>query len=176
MIMTVEELKQYITTNANDSVLEAKLQALELSIRRYTNNRFQQRARIKADIIAGVFIADGSIPFEVGDTIQVTEGDAATDCGIYTITEITGDTFVVKEDIEDYAMANVIKVKYPADVKMGVANMLDWDLHHRDKVGIQSETISRHSVTYFNMDGNNSTLGYPNSLVGFLKPHMKARF
>ena len=53
---------------------------------------------------------------------------------------------------------------------------IEWDLENRDKVGIQSETISRHAVTYFNMDGDNSTVGYPKSLVGFLKPYKKARF
>ena len=62
------------------------------------------------------------------------------------------------------------------DVKMGAVNMLKWDLENRDKVGVQSETISRHSVTYFNMDGENSSLGYPKSLTGFLKPYMRARF
>jgi hypothetical protein len=66
--------------------------------------------------------------------------------------------------------------EYPMDVKMGVVNMLNWDLENRNKVGIQSETISRHSVTYFNMDGDNSTMGFPKALLGFLKPYMKARF
>ena len=45
-----------------------------------------------------------------------------------------------------------------------------------NEVGVQSETISRHSVTYFNMDGDNSIMGYPKSLLGFLKPYKKARF
>ena len=66
--------------------------------------------------------------------------------------------------------------EYPMDVKMGVMNMLNWNLENREKVGIQSETISRHSVTYFNMDGDNSTMGYPKSLLGFLKPYKRARF
>ena len=44
MIMTVAELRQYVTTDDVDQVLEAKLQALELLIRAYTNNNFQQRA------------------------------------------------------------------------------------------------------------------------------------
>lgn len=66
--------------------------------------------------------------------------------------------------------------EYPMDVKMGVMNMLNWDLENRDKVGIQSETISRHSVTYFNMDGDNSTMGFPKSLLGFLKPYKRAKF
>ena len=70
----------------------------------------------------------------------------------------------------------VLKVEYPADIKMGVINLMKWDKENRSKVGVQSETISRHSVTYFNMDGDNSSLGYPKSLTGFLKPYMKARF
>ena len=114
MIISVEELKQYIATKDTDAMLEAKLQALELSIQRYTNNDFKR------------FLTD--------------EGE------------------------------------YPADVKMGAINMLKWDFENRAKVGIQSETISRHSVTYYNMDGDNSTMGYPKSLLGFLKPYMRARF
>ena len=50
--------------------------------------------------------------------------------------------------------------EYPMDVKMGV----------------QSETISRHSVTYYNLDGNTSSMGYPVALLGFLKPYKRARF
>jgi hypothetical protein len=114
MIISVEDAKQFIKTTESDAVLEAKLQALELTIQRYTNNDFKR------------FLTD--------------EGE------------------------------------YPADVKMGVVNMLKWELENRDKVGIQSETISRHSVTYFNMDGDNSTMGYPKSLLGFLKPYHRARF
>ena len=67
-------------------------------------------------------------------------------------------------------------IVYPADVKMGVVNLLKWELDHRDKVGVASESISRHSVTYFDMTGDNSTIGYPRALLGFLKPYMKARF
>lgn len=66
--------------------------------------------------------------------------------------------------------------EYPMDVKMGVANMMKWELNNRDKVGVASETISRHSVTYFNMDSGNTVMGFPVSLLGFLKPYKKARF
>ena len=90
--------------------------------------------------------------------------------------EADASTFTVNEDVEDETGVLVTKIFYPMDVKMGVVNMLKWDLENRDKVGIQSETISRHSVTYFNMDGDNSTMGFPKSLLGFLKPYMKARF
>lgn len=65
---------------------------------------------------------------------------------------------------------------YPMDVKMGVVNLMKWELNNRDKVGVASETISRHSVTYFNMDAGNNVMGFPVSLLGFLKPYKKARF
>ena len=70
----------------------------------------------------------------------------------------------------------ITKVEYPYDVRLGVVNMMKWDITNRDKVGIQSETISRHSVSYFNMDGDNSLMGYPKSLLGFLEPYKRARF
>lgn len=66
--------------------------------------------------------------------------------------------------------------EYPMDVKMGVINLMKWELNNRDKVGVASESISRHSVTYFDMTGDNSIMGYPKALMGFLKPYMKARF
>ena len=40
MIMSVEELRRYVDTEMEDQALEAKLQALELSIKGYTNNNF----------------------------------------------------------------------------------------------------------------------------------------
>lgn len=176
MIMSVEELKLYISTGVTpDEVLEAKLQALELMIRSYTNNNFQKRAyRKTADIVGGLFMVEALTPFKVGDTIQVTESRFSE--GLYTVKDADDSTFTVNEDVIDEADVLVTKVEYPADVKLGVANLMKWDLEKRDKVGIQSETISRHSVTYFSMDGDNSSMGFPKSLMGFLKPYKKARF
>ena len=115
MIMAVSELRQFITTDIEDSVLEAMLQALELSIHGYTNNNFKR-------------------------VLENNHGE------------------------------------YPANVKMGVVNLIKWEFDCRDKVGIASETISRHSVTYFDMNGDNSLMGYPKSLLGFLRPFKRARF
>ena len=179
MIISVEELKKHITTDMSDSVLEAMLQALELTIRKYTNNRFHQVPvqKVRANVIGGVIQANEKVPFNIGDTIQITFGDRAIDCGLYTVEEVRGDnTFTVNEEITDMAFVDVYKVKYGIDVVLGAVNLMKWDLENRDKIGIQSETISRHSVTYFNMDANNSMLGYPKALLGFLKPYMKARF
>lgn len=175
MIMTVEELRTYIATDEADAVLEAKLRALELLVRKHTNNNFQKRAfRRSADIMGGLFLVEALTPFEVGDTVQISESQYNE--GLYTVKEVTDSTFTVDEKTIDERDVLVTKVEYPIDIKMGVVNLMKWDIENRDKVGIQSETLSRHSVTYFNMDGDNSMLGYPKSLCGFLVPYKKARF
>lgn len=175
MIMTVEELREYITTKETDLLLEAKLRAVEQLIRKYTNNNFQKRAyRVTADIVKDVFLSDVLVPFKIGDTIQIS--NSPMNDGIYIVTEVEVSTFKVDRYVLEGTNVIVTKVEYPMDIKLGVVNMIKWDLENRSKVGIQSETISRHSVTYFNMDGDNSALGYPKSLIGFLKPYMKARF
>ena len=114
MLMTVAELRRYITTDEEDQVLEAMLQALELSIQGYTNNDFKRHL--------------------------TAEGE------------------------------------YPMDVKMGAVNLMKWELNNRDKVGIASESISRHSVTYVDQTGENTLMGYPVALMGFLRPYKRARF
>lgn len=175
MIMSVKEFKTFVTTDIADEVIEAKLQALEMLIRKYTNNNFQKRSyRRTADIAGGLFLVEALTPFKVGDTVQITESQLNE--GLFIVNEADDSTFTVNEEVEDETGVLVTKIVYPMDVKMGVVDMMKWDIENREKVGIQSETISRHSVTYFNMDGDNSTMGFPKSLVGFLKPYMKARF
>ena len=115
------------------------------------------------------------IPFKVGDTLQITDSDLLPD-KLVTITAIDDGVITVAEELYDEGGVVITKVQYPYDVKMGVVNLMQWELNNRDKVGVASETISRHSVTYFDMNGDNSLMGYPKSLLGFLKPYMKARF
>lgn len=174
MIMSVKEFKELVQTEVEDAMLEAKLQALEILIRKHTNNNFQKRGiRTSCQVMAEKLYTDYPY-FKVGDTIQISE--SIFNDGIYVIQSIEDHMITLDKDLLDESTVLVTKVEYPVDVQMGVVNMLKWDLENREKVGIQSETISRHSVTYFNMDGDNSALGYPKSLTGFLKPYMKARF
>lgn len=115
MIMTVEELRNYITTEETDPGLALKLQALERMIQGYTNNNFRR------------FIVDGVI-------------------------------------------------EYPADIKLGVIELIKYDIAMHDKRGIASETISRHSVSYSDPNSGENAMGYPKAMLGFLKPYMRARF
>jgi hypothetical protein len=178
MILTVAELRKYITKEDDDRVLEAKLQALELLIRAYTNNNFQARA-FRAVAVA---VSDGNkllfnspIPFKVGDTLQITESEFMQD-ELVTVLSVAETSITVSGELSDESGVVVTKVKYPMDVKMGVVNLMKWELDNREKVGVASESISRHSVTYVDQTKDNTVMGYPVALVGFLKPYRKARF
>lgn len=177
MIMTVDELRRYVKTDEDDSLLEARLQALELLIRAYTSNNFQVRAfrAVAVAIAEHSLLCNGTVPFLVGDTLQISES-ALMPNQLVTVERVEGDAVTVKEELFDESGVVLTKVKYPQDVKLGVARLLQWQLDNGDKVGVQSETISRHSVTYFNMDGDNSAMGFPKSLLGFLLPYKRARF
>ena len=81
----------------------------------------------------------------------------------------------VDGDLFDYPLNTVTKVQYPVDIQKGVIDLMLWEKENRSKVGVKSETLSRHSVTYYDQDANNSKMGYPVALLGFLTPYMKAR-
>lgn len=174
MIVTIDELLEFIDTDRNVKVLESELSSLEHLIRKYTNNNFNNRnIRYETNILGNQIDLDSKY-LKVGDTIEIAE--SWFNDGIYTITSINDGKITLNADIYDEEKVLITKVVYPQDVKMGVIKMLKWQLEKSDKVGIQSETISRHSVSYFNMDNGNSLLGFPQSLLGFLKPYKKARF
>ena len=174
MIISVEDLRKHIDTTLDDSVLEGKLQALELLIRKHTNNNFQNRGfRFNCPVMTTKLYLSTPL-LKVGDTVQISESIYSN--GIYVIKAVEDGSMELDKVLIDESDVLITKVEYPMDVVLGVVNMLKWDLENRDKVGIQSETISRHSVTYFDMDGDNSSMGYPKSLLGFLVPYMKVRF
>lgn len=175
MIMSVAEFRQHVETDAPDDVLEARLQAVETFIRGYTNNNFQVKGTGRiADVVGGMFMVEALNPYEVGDTLHVSGSDKND--GLYTVKEAGDDTFMVNEKTRDEIDVFVTKVEYPADVKIGAVELMKHDLHKRDKVGISSERISRHEVSYHAVDATNTVQGYPQHLMGFLQQHMKARF
>ena len=174
MIISVEELKKRITTDKDDSELEEMLAGIENAIRNYTNNNFQHRGfRTVGTIEDGKLYLDAAV-FKKGDTIEISE--SYFNAGLYVVPEGAEADVIALPGALDETDVLVTKIVYPPDVKIGAVNMLKWELENRPKVGVQSETISRHSVTYYNMDGDNSVMGYPKSLFGFLKPYRKARF
>lgn len=176
MIISVEQAKREIADfkGWQDSKIERKLNAIEQAIRSYTQNNFQKRG-IRADCAVIAQNVYGEVlGLNVGDTIQITESQFND--GLFVVEAIEGKMITVDKMLIDESHILVTKVEYPADVVECAYDLLEWDLNHGNKVGVQSETISRHSVTYFNMDGENSIMGYPKSLMGSLRPYMKARF
>lgn len=176
MIISVECARENIDVKGwSDAKIERKLKAIEKAIRAYTNNNFQNRAyRRTADIVGGLFVCEALTPFKIGDTVQIS--DSEYNSGLFTITATTDSTFMIAETVTDETGILVTKVEYPEDVEECALNLLEWEINNRSKVGVQSETLSRHSVTYFAMDANNTSMGYPVSLLGALKPYRKVRF
>ena len=175
MILSVDELMVLPEfANQDADLLQKKLDALEILIRKYTNNNFQNRnIRFYADSEGHVL--NGVSPFlKVGDTIQIS--DSGVNDGLYVITAIGADSITVDKEMFTVVWNMVTKVEYPIDVQMGIINLMKWEVTNRNKVGIKSETLSRHSVTYYDQDANNQVMGYPVTLLGFLEGYKKARF
>ena len=175
MIISVEKAKELVSFNGwTDEKIKMKLLAVEQTIRAYTNNNFQSRGfRVQADIRAGVFMSESLIPFDIDDTVQVSE--SRYNNGLFVVSELSDDTtFTVEEDTRDEDNVLVTKVVYPADVVACCVDLLEWDVKHGGKIGIKSETLSRHSVTY--EDSSSLFMGYPVGVLNSLKLHMKARF
>lgn len=177
MILSVDDLLVLPEFEGQDrDLLDKRLQGIEVLIRKYTNNNFQNRnirclGRSEGSKVYGVS------PFlQVGDTVQITE--SLVNDGLYVVQDVdlTEGSITVDRDLLPVQFNLVTKVEYPVDVQMGVINLMKWETTHRDKVGIKQESLSRHSVTYFDQDSNNQVMGYPVSLMGFLEHYKKARF
>lgn len=174
MILTLDDVIDLPELSTwSEKAISDKLKAIELMIRAYTNNNFQNRfvrfkAESKKNRLFGV-----SDYLKVGDTVQISQ--SLVNDGLYTVTGVDGST--IELDRELFAAVNLVtKVDYPADIRSGVLELLKWEAKNRPKTGIKSETLSRHSVTYFDQDASNQVMGYPVSLLGFLTPYIKARF
>lgn len=173
MIMTVEQAKELVNLEGwTDAKIEMKLKAIEQTVRAYTNNSFQNRER-RIDAFVregGLFMSEALIPFDVGDTVQISKGKNK---GLFTVSESNELTFVVKEKTCDEDEVIVTKIEYPADVVDCAVNLLEWERDFRKNVGVKSKSLSRHSVTY--EDSASMFMGYPKGILSSLFPYRKAR-
>ena len=144
-------------------------EGIEDFIRQYTNNNFTVK-----NVTFNAPSTDGKLEtvsplFNVGDTVLIS--NSKYNNGVYVLTAMDGT--LDKELFDDDN--KVTLVKYPPAVKLGVIKLLQYNAKMDSKVGISSESLSRHSVSYA-QPTNDSIGGYPSSLMSFLKPYMKARF
>ena len=189
MIISVDELKEFIKTNKSDKWLEFNLLALESSIRKYTNNNFQNKnVRFRANVLDGVLALSTNL-LKVGDTIQISQ--SLYNDGVYFIKEVKEGQLILNKNLIFERTGTpqgfvVTRIDYPYDVKLGVIEIMRWKIKNDEqnydseaKKDIQSETLSRHSVTYAKDTTEadiNEKIGVPKKYCAFLRPYMKARF
>jgi len=172
MIITTAELKNQIDCGtATDEQITVKLEAIEAVIRAYTNNNFQQRGIRFVGQSNGMYLYGEPQHFNVGDTIQISGSDVND--GLYYITNVGLDGIQINTILNTTDYNLVTKVKYPADVIQCAIDMYRWKQNMGDKVGIKSETLSRHSVTY--EDSATLFMGYPVGILNGLNLYKKAR-
>ncbi|MCC8164497.1 MAG: hypothetical protein LIO86_15360 [Lachnospiraceae bacterium] len=175
MIVSVETLASLSEfADTDEDMLKRKLLAVESLIRSYTNNNFQNR-HIRFEGYSEGSQVFGTSPYlKAGDTVQITKSDVND--GLYVLTAVDEESVTVDGELFTVPLNRVTKVEYPAVIQEGVINLLMWEVENRQNVGVKQETLSRHSVTYYDQDSNNTVMGYPVALLGFLRPFMKARF
>lgn len=172
MIISVDEAKRLIQFgNWTDERILKKLQAIEKTIRKYTNNNFQNRFIRGEFATDGLRLYGGVIGFKVGDTVQISESKYNN--GLYVIEAVYDAEITLDKRLIEEAKMLVTKIEYPVDVVECALNLLEWSIKHGDKVGIKSETLSRHSVTY--EDSGTLFNGYPVGILNGLKLYRKAR-
>ena len=172
MIITVADLKKQMDCGtATDEEITIKLKAIESVIRAYTNNNFQQRGVRFAGYSDDTSVYGTPQFFNVDDTVQIS-GSSVND-GLYLVTSVDTDHIEVDAPLHAVEYNLVTKVKYPHDVVQCAVDLYRWKQNMGEKVGIKSETLSRHSVTY--EDSATLYMGYPVGILNGLQLYKKAR-
>ena len=171
MIITVEELRSVSElSNIPDEQLTVMCEGIEDFIRQYTNNNFiVKNVTFNTPSLNGKLDTVSPI-FKVGDTVLIS--NSKYNNGVYVINDLDG---TLDKELFDDDNNKVTLVKYPPSIKLGVVKLLQYNAKMDSKVGISSESLSRHSVSYA-QPTSDSIGGYPSSMMSFLKPYMKARF
>ena len=171
-----------IEARAIDAAINQEdLDALETSVRELTNNNFQNvHIRFKGIEFVGnnlIAVNDPIVGLKVGDTIEVNYSHYND--GLYVIESIDGKQITVQGTpffVANTGGSMITLVQYPADVKAGLKKILSYNLKMADKIGIKSESISRMSTTYYDVNASETVDGYPAALVSFLQKYEKMRW
>lgn len=173
MILSVSEVRGLCPGMTNEAI-QTQLDAIEGIIRAYTNNNFQVRMARFCASSAGRSLMGRSPYIRAGDTVQISQ--SGVNDGLYIVKDVSDNSTELDRDLYEVASNVVTKIEYPAPVKAVARNLLKWEVENRAKVGVKTETLSRYSVTYYDQGTADQVMGYPVSLLGGLKPYMRARF
>lgn len=174
MLWTTEKLKEMEEfKDIPNEILKQKMSAIEVAIRGYTNNKFQNtKVRFESESRENVLFSYND-NIKIGDTVEISQ--SISNNGLYVVVDIKDRNTYVDSQLSENVHNLVTKIEYPVDILDGSLSMLKWGLDNADKVGVASESLSRHSVAYFNMDKTNTVSGYPISIMGFCTPYMRAK-
>lgn len=176
MIISLVEAKKI-----DPDITQDDLNAFEVAIRELTNNNFQNRfIRFEnITVVSENLIGVGKNPvgLRAGDTIELNYSEFND--GLYVIESIEGNLITLDDGDLIVATVNgsiITKIEYPADIARGVKKLIRYDVKMGDKIGIKSESISRMSTTYYDVNKTESTEGYPATLLTFIDKYMKMRW
>lgn len=161
-------------------VTQEELNGLEEAIRAYTSNNFQVRnVRLEDVVFTSSLITspDSTLGFKEGNTIQVSNDKYNN--GLYVIKAVEDNrlTFETDSFIPHKATDTLVTlVKYSADILFGVQKLLKYSAKMDDKIGVKSESISRMSKTYYDVNATENIEGYPAALMTFLNKYKKLRW
>lgn len=177
MIITLDEAQKI-----DSAVTQSDLNAYETMVRHLTNNNFQN---IQIRFYDLSFDSENTItlrsePFGLreGDTIQIS--DSTYNDMLVVIESIENKTLKVKVEEPffegSFFSAFITKIQYPADIKYGVAGLIEYKAKMGSKLGIKSESIARMSVTYYDINATDNIEGFPTAKFSFLKKYKKMRW
>ena len=165
----------------DDSITQEDLDALETSVRELTNNKFQNvHIRFKGIEFVGnnlIAVNDPIVGLKAGDTIDVNYSHYND--GLHVIESIDGKQITVQGTpffVANTSDSMLTLVQYPADVVRGIKKLIEYDKKMASKIGIKSESISRMSTTYYDVNASETVDGYPAAMVSFLKKYEKMRW
>lgn len=163
------------------NIEQEDLDAFEQSVRALTNNNFQNRnvryQNVELIEPNTIKLKEEVIGLRKGDTIEVNYSHFND--GLYVIEEILDNEIKVENKPFLTEKTNgmiVTKVEYPADIQRGIKKLIEYDKKMAGKIGIKSETISRMSTTYYDVNAEENIDGYPASLLSFLNKYEKMRW
>lgn len=176
MIISLVDAKKIDPT-----ITQSDLDAYEQTVRQLTNNNFQNiHVRFRKISFSGksIILEDVPLGLRVGDTIQISSSKF-NDC-LTTIAAINDKNIEtnVKESFFDGSFSGsfITKVQYPADIRMGVEELIKYKKQMGSKMGIKSESIARMSVTYYDINATDNIEGFPASKFSFLNKYKKMRW
>lgn len=177
MIITLEEAQKIDST-----VTQSDLNAYETMVRHLTNNNFQN---VQIRFYGLLFDSENTMTLRhdlfglrEGDTIQIS--DSSYNDKLVVIKSIEGRTITVENEEPffegSFFSAFITKIQYPADIKYGVAGLIEYKAKMGSKLGIKSESIARMSVTYYDINATDNIEGFPTAKFSFLKKYKKMRW